>query len=119
MSLYNNLNDDTEAHVLLKKIETMFEEKSPLNRTSVFRKIVRLRYQDASSMDEHVNAFQGLIIQMVSLEIPLANEVLALLMLGSRRDSWETLVVTLGNSTPEGKQLTLEMPKSSLLNEEA
>ena len=40
-------------------------------------------------------------------------------MLGSRRDSWETLVVTLGNSTPEGKQLTLEMPKSSLLNEEA
>ena len=119
MSLYNNLNDDTEAHVLLKKIETMFEEKSPLNRTSVFRKIVRLRYQDASSMDEHVNAFQGLIIQMVSLEIPLANEVLALLLLGSLLDSWETLVVTLSNSTPQGKHLTLDKLKSSLLNEEA
>ena len=84
----------------------------------MFRKLVRLRYQDGSSMAEHLNTFQGLISQTVSLDIPLANEVLTLLLLGSLPDSWETLVVTLGTATQQ-KELTLDMLKSSLLHEEA
>ena len=42
-----------------------------------------------------------MINQIVSLEIALVDEVLALLLLGSLLDSWETLVVTLGNSAPK------------------
>ena len=57
---------------------------------------IRLRYQDGSSMAEHMNAFQGLIHQATSLEVPLADEVLALFLLGSLPKTWETLVVTLG-----------------------
>ena len=70
-------------------------------------------------MAEHLNAFQGLINQTTSLEMPLGDEVLALLLLGSLLYNWEALVVTLGNSTPQGKQLTLGMLKLSLLNKEA
>ena len=70
-------------------------------------------------MAEHINAFQGLMNQTTSLEVPLADEVLALLLLGSLPDSWETLVVTLGNAGPEGKHISLEQVKWSLLNEEA
>ena len=69
-------------------------------------------------MVEHLNAFHGLINQMASLEVPLAYEVLALLLLSFLLDSLETLVVTLGNTTPQGKQLILDMLKSSLLSEE-
>ena len=54
----------------------------------------------------------------ISLDIPLANEVLTLLLLGSVLDSWETLVVMLGTTTQQ-KDLTLDMLKSSLLHEEA
>ena len=97
----------------------MLENKNVVNRVSVFRKIVRLRYQDGSSMTEHMNAFQGLINQTTSLEVPLADKVLALLLLGSLSDSWETLVVTLGNAEPEGKHLSLPRVKVSQLNEEA
>ena len=71
----------------------------------------------SSSMPENLNVFQGLINETVSLDIPLADEVLALLLPRSLPDSWETLVVTLGNSPPQGK-LTLDTLKSSLLNEE-
>ena len=41
----------------------------------------------------------------ISLDIPLANEVLTLLLLGSVLDSWETLVVMLGTTTQQ-KELT-------------
>ena len=65
-------------------------------------------------MLEHMNAFQGLIKQTTSLEVPLADEVLALLLLRSLLDSWETMVVALGNAGPEGKHLCLEKVKSIL-----
>ena len=39
----------------------MFQNKNAATQVSVFRKLVRLRYQDGSNMAEHMNAFQGLI----------------------------------------------------------
>ena len=39
------------------------------------------------------------------------------LLLGSLLDNWNTLVVFLGNSAPEGK-VTLAMVRNSLFNEE-
>ena len=119
MSLYNNFNEENKAHELWENIGIMLENKNTVNRVSVFRKIVRLRYKDGSCMEEHMNAFQGLINQTTSLEVPLADEVLALLLLGSLPDSWETLVGTLGNAESEGKHLSLARVKLSLLNEEA
>ena len=70
-------------------------------------------------MAEHMNAFQGLINQATSLEVPLPDETLALLLLRSLLDSWETLVVTLGNAKSEGKHLSLARVKSNFLDEEA
>ena len=66
-----------------------------------------------------MNAFQRLINQTISLEILIANDVLALLLLGSLLNSWEMLVVTLGNVGPEGKHLSLARAKSSLPDEDA
>ena len=58
MSLCNNFNEETEVDVLWKKIKFIFENKNVVNIVSVFKKIVRLRHQDDSSMVEHMNAFQ-------------------------------------------------------------
>ena len=80
---------------------------------------MRLRYQDGSNMAEHMNAFQGFINQTTSLEVPQADEVLMLLLLGSLLNSWETLVITLANAGTKGKHLLLARVKSSLLDEEA
>ena len=53
------------------------------------------------------------------MKVPLADGVLALLLLSSLPDSWEMLVVTLGNARLEGKHLSLARVKSSLLDEES
>ena len=107
VSLYHNFNEENKADVLnWEKIRVMFENKNIVNRVSVFRKIMRLRYQDGSSMAEHITAFQGLMNQITALEAHLADEVFALLLLGSLPHSWETLVVTLGNAGPQGRHLS-------------
>ena len=51
------------------------------------------------------------------MEIVLDDELLALLLLSSLLDSWETLMVSLGNCAPNEK-LTFDMVKDNLLNEE-
>ena len=48
MSLYNNSNEEKKAHELWERIDIILENKNVVNRVSVFRKIVRLRYQDNS-----------------------------------------------------------------------
>ena len=87
MSLYKNFNEEKKAHELWEKIGIMFENKNVVNRVSIFRKLVRLRYQDNSSMAGHMNVVKGLINQRTSLEIHLPDEVLELLLLDSLADS--------------------------------
>ena len=70
-------------------------------------------------MAEHMNAFKGLINQITSLKVRLADMVLMLLLFGFLSDNSETIVVTLGNAQPEGKHLSLARVKSGLLNEKS
>ena len=90
----------------------MFENKNAVNSLSILENCKSL-------VSGWLNVFQELINQTTSLEVPLVDKVLVLLPLVSLLDSWETLVVTLGNVGPEGKHLSLETVKLSLLNEEA
>ena len=51
------------------------------------------------------------------MKLELDDEVHALLLLSSLPDSWETLVVSLSNSTPNGV-ITVNMVENSMFNEE-
>ena len=54
---------------------------------------------------------------MVTMKLVIDDELQALLLLSSLPNSWETLVVPLSNSAPNGV-LQVAMVKDSLLNEE-
>ena len=56
--------------------------------------------------------------KLVTMKMNIDDEMQTSLLLSSLPDSWETLVVTVSNSTPNGI-LTMEIVKDSLLNEEA
>ena len=68
-------------------------------------------------MSDHLNIFQGILNQLAALDMKLDDEIHALCLISSLPDSWETLVVSLSNSAPDGV-LTLKMVKESMLNEE-
>jgi len=65
----------------------------------------------------HINEFQGFLNQLSLMNLELVNEMQALILLSSLPDSWETLVVSISNSTLNGK-ITLKKVKDSILNEE-
>ena len=69
-------------------------------------------------MVEHTSSFQGIVNKLVAVKINIDDGMQASLLLSSLPDSWETLVITVSNFTPNGI-LTMESVKDSLLNEEA
>ncbi|VFQ87425.1 unnamed protein product [Cuscuta campestris] len=96
----------------------MYERNIAMGKASLIRKLVKLQYKDGDSIVVHMNEFQGVINQLAGMKMKLEDELQALLLLSSLSDSWDTLVVSLSNSAPDGK-MTMEMVKASLLNEEA
>ena len=67
------------------------------------------------SFFEHLNDFQDIVNKLTTMKIVLDDELQALFLLSSLLDSWETLVVTISNSAPEGV-ISLDVIKESMFN---
>ena len=51
-------------------------------------------------MVEYISSFQGVVNKLVTMKMNIDNEMQTSLLLSSLPDSWETLVVTVSNFTP-------------------
>ena len=91
--------------------------KNALNKASLVRKIVRLKYRDGESIVVHINTFMGLVYQLAVAMFPLHDAMQALLLECTLQDSWENQVVSLSTSCQE-ENSSLQVVKTSILNEE-
>ena len=117
-SVFHHVAQETDAYALWKKLEDMYQAKTARNKSLLMRRLVNLKLQSGTSVAEHTNEFQSLVNQLSEVELQLGDEEQALLLLSSLPDNWETLVVSLSNSAPNGR-LTMSMVKDALFNEEA
>ncbi|BBH04434.1 hypothetical protein Prudu_015575 [Prunus dulcis] len=117
-SVFHHVSQETDAYKLWTKLSSMYERKTAQNKASVIRRLVNLKYRDGRSVTEHLSDFQGLINLLTNMKMVLDDELQALVLLSSLPDSWDTLVVSLSNSAPQGV-LTLDIVKDSMFNEEA
>ena len=112
-NIFHHVANGINAYEMWQKLDSMYERKTAMNKASVIKRLAKLEYRDGSSVIEHLNVFQGHINQLSAMKINFEDEVQALLLLSSMPDSWNTLVVSVSNSAPDGK-LTLEMVKNSM-----
>ena len=117
ISLYNNVSKETDPHTLWKDLENMYETKNAQTKIFLIWKLMNLKLKEGQSIVEHLNDFKGMIAQLSVTSLSLDDETRACLLLGSLPNSWNTLVVSLGNSALKGK-VTLAMVRNSLFNEE-
>ena len=76
---------------------------------------MHLKLKEGRSVAEHLSEFQDLVNQLTRMNLMEDDKLQALLLLSSLPDSWETLVLSLSNSAPNG---VLQLAMDSLLNEE-
>mgnify|MGYP000084769356 FL=1 len=118
VSVLQHVANETNAHEMWQKLFGLYERKNALNKTSLMRKIVRLKYRDGESIVEHINTFMGYVNQLVATKFPLDDAMPTILLMCTLLDNWENLVVTLNTSCQE-ENLSIQVVKTSILNEES
>jgi len=116
--VFHHVAQETSAYELWIKLEEMYQAKTSRNKALLMRRLVNLKLQRETTVAEHTSEFQNLVNQLTSVDLQFDDEMQALLLLSSLPESWETLVVSLSNSAPNGK-LTMSMVMDALFNEEA
>ena len=116
--MFHHVAQETSTYELWIKLEEMYQVKTSRNKAFLVRKLMNLKLQRGTTMAEHTSEFQNFVNQLANIDLQFENETQALLLLSSLSESCETLVVSLSNSSPNGK-LTTSMVMDALFNEEA
>jgi hypothetical protein len=115
-SVLLNVLRESIAKELWDKLGNLYQSKSLVNKLFLRKKLYHLRMEDGDSVTEHLNSFNTLVSQLVSVNIMNVEEYKSITLLCSFLDSWDNLVVAIGSTTQS--TLKYEDVVASLLSEE-
>lgn len=116
--VFHHIAQETDAYTLWTKMGAMYQSKTSRNKALMMRRLVNLKLRSGNTIAGHTSEFQNMVNQLASVDLKFDDEIQALFLLSSLPDDWETLVVSLSNSAPDGR-LTMNMVTDALFNEEA
>jgi hypothetical protein len=114
-SVLLNVSEEATTKDLWEKLGKLFQSKSLVNKLFLRKKLYNLRMRYGDSVVEHLNAFNTVVSQLVSIEIKISNEDKCISLLCSLPNSWDSLVVSIGSNKTA---LKFDEVVSSLLSEE-
>ena len=88
---FNIAKEKTTAG-LMKALSNMYEKPSASNKVHLMRRLFNLRMTEGASVAQHLNELNSVTTQLSSVGIDFEDEVRALILLSSLRDSWSATV---------------------------
>jgi hypothetical protein len=93
------MSKEATAKYLWDKLGKLYQSKSLVTKLFLRKKFYNLSGRDGDSMEEHLNSFNTVVIQLVYVEIKISYEYKCISLLLSLPDSWDSLVVAIGSNT--------------------
>jgi len=97
------------------QVRYLSQSKSLVNKLFLWKKLYNLRMKYGDSVIEHLNAFNIVVSELLSVDIKISNEDKCISLLCSLPNSWDSLVVLIGSNAIA---MNFDEIVSSLLSEE-
>ena len=62
-NVLNHVSEEKHARSLWNKLEQLYAQKTSNNKLFLIKKMINLKYQDGTPMTDHLNTFQGIILE--------------------------------------------------------
>ena len=95
---HNVVKEKTTAD-LMKALSSMYEKSSANNKVHLMKKLFNLKMAENASVAQHLNEFNIITNQLLSVEIDFDDEIHALIILAFLPNSWEAMRMAVSNST--------------------
>ena len=98
--LFNIVSEKTVAG-LWTKLETLYMTKSLTNRILLKRQLYSFRMKEGTTITDHLNTFNTLVVQLESIEVKFESDDKAVTLLCSLPESWDHFVTSISLSSSE------------------
>ena len=88
---------------LIKALFGTYEKPSANNKVYLMKKLFNLKMAKNASIAQHLNEFNTITNQLLSVEIDFDDEIHALIILASLPNKWEAMRMAISNSTGKEK----------------
>ena len=98
---------------MMQALADMYEKSSANNKVYLMKKLFNLKMPKGGSVVEHLNSFDTVVNQLVSIGIKFDDEICALILLASLPNSWEPMRAVITNSIGNAKLQFIECQEYS------
>ena len=88
-----------EEYTTMDLWDKLYQSKSLVNKLFLIKNLYNLRMRDGDSVEDHLNAFNTVVSQLIYVKIKLSDEDKCISLLCSLPNSWDSLVVSIGSNT--------------------
>ena len=102
---------------MMQELADIYEKPSSNNKVYLIKKLFNPKMSEGGSVVEHLNSFNTIVNQLVSVGIRFDYEICALILLASLPNSWEPMRAAVANSIGNAKLKFIDV-RNTILTEE-
>ena len=117
-SMAFNISKEKTTEGVMSALGNLYEKPSASNKVFLMKRLFNMKMSEGRSVANHLNEFNTLTSQLISVKVNFDDEIRALLILCSLLERWNSLAMAISSSVPSLNTLKFDDVVGIILREE-